>query len=266
MFHKYLFIENMVCLEWSDIEKRMRFNKPFKFIKLKLIPFSAYIPSIRPTNKLFTWLDYDRSLDQEMLLDIDGVSGRLGPKSVIVITVDARPLLPKDLFDLDSLNLEQREQLILATYRKWFAQYVSGPITADLVTRQHVAPLFYEVIAERIRQTIARRKGGLRFIQLFNYLYRDGAPMFTIGGMIGTDQDEQSLARAGILEHRFVRTGPSCLEISVPPLTLREKQWIDGHLDHNLTVGKLQFELDPDLLQNYREFYKEYPMYLETLL
>ena len=36
MFHKYLFIENMVCVEWSEIPKRMRFNKPFNFIKLRM--------------------------------------------------------------------------------------------------------------------------------------------------------------------------------------------------------------------------------------
>lgn len=36
MFHKYLFIENMVCVEWGDVARRMRFNKPYKFIKLKL--------------------------------------------------------------------------------------------------------------------------------------------------------------------------------------------------------------------------------------
>jgi hypothetical protein len=29
MFHKYLFINKMVCVEWGDIERRMRFNKPF---------------------------------------------------------------------------------------------------------------------------------------------------------------------------------------------------------------------------------------------
>src|ERR1017187_1505316 len=63
MFHKYLFIEKMVCVEWGAIERRMRFNKPFKFIKLKLGPWNKHIRSIRLTEKLLVWLDYDRSLD-----------------------------------------------------------------------------------------------------------------------------------------------------------------------------------------------------------
>jgi hypothetical protein len=90
--------------------------------------------------------------------------------------------------------------------------------------------------------------------------------MFTVGGIIGTETDEHALHEAGILDHRFVRTSSEYLEISVPPLTLREKQWIDCRLDKNLRANKLLFELDDDLLANYRKFYKEYPTYLETLL
>jgi hypothetical protein len=51
MFHKYLFIRKMVCIEWGDVEKRMKFNKPFKFIKLKLMPLASYIPSLRPKER-----------------------------------------------------------------------------------------------------------------------------------------------------------------------------------------------------------------------
>src|SRR5437879_6001532 len=70
MFHKYLFIENMICVEWGDIEKRMKFNKPFKFIKLLLGALLTHIPRIQPTKKYLVWLDYDRSLDLEILKDI----------------------------------------------------------------------------------------------------------------------------------------------------------------------------------------------------
>jgi hypothetical protein len=90
--------------------------------------------------------------------------------------------------------------------------------------------------------------------------------MFTVGGIIGTEEDENALEQAGILNHGFVRRGSDYLEISVPPLTMREKQWIDCRLDKHLTARRLTFELDEDLLTNYRSFYKEYPTYLETLL
>lgn len=266
MFHKYLFIENMVCVEWGEVPKRMKFNKPFKFIKLRMGAISKYIPNIRHTKKYLVWLDYDRSLDLEMLRDIDGCMNRIGPQSIFIITIDGRPKLPKDLFDVENMAATERERLTAETYREWFGKYIDEEITLDTITRSHVAPLFYEVVAERVRQTLSMRGGGLRFYQIFNCIYQNGAPMFTLGGVIGTDEDEHALQNCGILTHKFVRTGSECLEISLPPLTIREKQWLDSRLDGKLKVTNLQFELEEELLNSYRKFYKEYPTYVEGLL
>jgi len=201
-----------------------------------------------------------------MLQDIEGCLNRMARQSIFVITIDAKPKLPKDQFDLEDKAAAERERLTVETYLEWFGPYVEKEITLDTISRLHVASLFYEVVMERGRQTLAKRGGGLRFLQTFNYVYRDGAPMLTVGGIIGTEEDEQVLQGSGMLYHRFVRTNSDYLEISVPPLTIREKHWLDSRLDKNLTAGKLRFELEEDLLDNYRKFYKEYPTYMETLL
>src|SRR5208337_456544 len=36
LFHKYLYVDSMICAEASDIPKRMDFNKPFDFVILKM--------------------------------------------------------------------------------------------------------------------------------------------------------------------------------------------------------------------------------------
>jgi hypothetical protein len=90
--------------------------------------------------------------------------------------------------------------------------------------------------------------------------------MLTLGGIIGNEEDQIALQKDGILNHGFVRTGTNVLEISVPPLTIREKHWLDSHIDDKLTAGKLRFELDEELLMNYRTFSKEYPTFLEALI
>jgi hypothetical protein len=267
MFHKYLFIDRMICLEWSPVPKRMKFNKPFKFINLKLASLADYIPSIAQNKRYLAWFDYDRALDPAMLQDIDGCLVRLAPKSVFIVTIDARPKLPKDMFpddDIDGMTTAKREQFTAKAYRQWFGEYTAESITRLTVADSDVASLFYAVSMERIRQTLEGR--GLKFIQLFNYLYKDGAPMLTIGGMVGTDDDEAKLQRAGIFGHRFVQRDSQYLKISVPPLTLREKQWLDSRMDRNLTADGLTFELEDALLDNYRKFYKEYPTYMETML
>jgi putative O-methyltransferase len=266
MFHKYLFIEEMICVEWGDVAKRMRFNKPFKFIQLKLGALFNHIPSMRPSKKYLVWLDYDRSLDLEILQDVDGCLNRMASGSVFIITVDARPKLPKDQIDFENWAVEEQDKLTAKTYQDWFGVYAGKEISVDTISRIHVAPLFYEVLLERIRQTLTTRGGGLRFLQIFNYVYRDGAPMLTVGGIVGTDEDEQNLMTADIPNHRFVRTGRDALEISLPPLTFREKQWLDAHLDARFSSKRLRFELDEELLNNYRKFYKEYPTYMEAFL
>lgn len=264
MFHKYLSIQDMVCVEWADIEKRMKFNKPFGFIKLRMQALAEHIPSIQRRKKYLVWLDYDRSLDLEMLQDIDGCLNRMVRKSIFVITVDARPRLPQDPIEFEKMTEEEREMETLRTYQEWFGHYVEEGITRDTVSRSHVVPLFYEVVVERIQQTLTTRGSGLHFIQIFNYMYSDGAPMFTIGGMIGTEEDQKGLQKAGILTRRYVRTNSESLKISLPLLTVREKHWLDRNLYKS--ADKLHFELEEELLENYYKFYKEYPTYMETLL
>jgi hypothetical protein len=266
MFHKYLFMDDMVCVEWGDIPSRMKFNKPYHFIRLRLGAFLKHIPTIKSGQRHLVWLDYDRSLDEEMLRDVDGALSRLGPKSVFIITIDARARLPKELLDLDRMSLDEREERTVQIYADWFRPYTGQAVTRSLIAQAHVGELFREVVTERIRQSLVGSGSDVQFVQLFNFLYRDGAPMITVGGMIGTSKDKSALEEAGILGHRWVRTGPEFLEISVPPLTTREKYWLDSNLIGRQRPKKLQFELDDEHLENYLLFYKEYPTYLEALL
>jgi hypothetical protein len=268
MFHKFLFINDMVCIEWANIPKRMTFNKPFRFIRLKMGALSSHIPSMPTKTRHLLWLDYDRSLDREILQDIDGCLNRMAPKSVLIVTIDARPRLPRDEFEfnIQAMKADEREKLTVRTYQEWFGVYSGTQITQAMISGLHVAPLFYAIAVERVRQTLTTRRGDLRFIQLFNYVYRDGAPMLTVGGMIGTDDDERILRKAKVLDDPFVCSNSEYLEISVPPLTVREKHWLESRLDKKLTAAKLRFELGDDLLNNYRKFYKEYPTYMETVL
>jgi hypothetical protein len=267
MFHKYLFMEDMTCIEWSRIPRRMRFNKPFKFIDLKLQPLSMYIPAMKVNRKYLAWFDYDRALDPDMLQDIDDSLIRMAPGSVLIVTVDARPRLPKDLFpddDIDAMTAVEREHFTVDAYKDWFKLYRAAEITGVDISGPHAAALFYQIIRARIDETLASRR--LMFIQLFNYIYSDGAPMLTVGGMLGTKDDQIRLRDAGILKHRFVRKQTKSLRISVPPLTLREKYWLDSRLHKDLLVAHLVFELESDLLKNYKTFYREYPTYIETML
>src|SRR5690606_27908751 len=59
MFHKYLLIEEMICVERDYIPLSMKFNKPYNFIKLNMNQASVVIPLLDRNKKQSMWLDYD---------------------------------------------------------------------------------------------------------------------------------------------------------------------------------------------------------------
>ena len=67
------------------------------------------------------------------------------------------------------------------------------------------------------------------------------------------------------LRLKHIRRGDIPEIISVPPLTIREKGWIDNQLMSGRRGRKKDLGLDGRLLKNYAKFYKYYPTYYETL-
>jgi len=90
LLHKYLMIDDMICVEASDIPERMKFNKPYDFIKLKMGVIAEHIPGLDRESKYLVWLDYDTGLSDEKLEDIRGLLGMLAPGSILLITVRCR--------------------------------------------------------------------------------------------------------------------------------------------------------------------------------
>ncbi|HEY1378397.1 MAG TPA: O-methyltransferase, partial [Gemmataceae bacterium] len=211
------------------------------------------------------WLDYDRALDDEMLRDIDGCVSRLAPGSIFIVTVDARPRIAGSEYELSEMSAKDREKYLIGRYREWFGQFAKDPINANSLTANGVTDLFQEVVTAQIARTLAARE-GLQYVQLFNYLYRDGAPMLTVGGVVADAECTANIETCGILDHRFVERGPAPMRISVPPLTFREKQWLDKRIGPDLRDDNLAFELEDGFLDAYQRYYKEYPTFTEALL
>jgi hypothetical protein len=265
MFHKHLYIDEMICVEWGDIPKRMRFNKPFKFIKLHMEPLANFLPRLRRNRRYLVWLDYDRALDESLLRDIDGCVSRLAPGSVFVVTVEARPRINEEEVEIEAMAGPQRERYIVGRYKEWFGSLVRMTINRDSIAPNHIALLFQGAIAGQIEMSLSHRK-DIQFIQLFNYVYADGAPMLTVGGVISDPACANNIKSSDVLEHDFVRQEPEPLLVSVPHLTLREKQWLDSKLEAKSVSCQLAFELDDEFLKNYAKYYKEYPTFMEAML
>ena len=122
-----------------------------------------------------------------------------------------------------------------------------------------------QILRSQLEKSLVPR-ADVDFLQLFNFVYSDGTQMLTLGGLIEEPSKDATLKKGGIYNLRFVRASSDPLKISVPPLTMREKLWIDQNLKHDLRAAELEFELNEQLLENYKEYYRHYPQYHEAVI
>jgi len=257
LFHKYLYIEDMLCVEGSDIKRRMKFNKPFPKVALHMGKASGVIPKLDRDQRHVVWVDYDYRLTPDMLSDLSGFAATLRPESVLIVTVDADPRVFDDLpEDIVNQIRDFRRQKLDDEIGRW----VDGGVKRSHLTRPALPTLYASVIRGRLHDALKVRK--LEFLQLFNFSYADGRQMLSIGGMIGSADEKKRLRSSDIYQLKFVNETEKPIVISAPPLTQRERLWLDQNLESPLK----QFEMKSDDVAHYRRYYRYYPSYFEALL
>lgn len=264
LFHKYLYINNMICVESANIPKRMDFNKPYWFIKLKMKPVSEVLPELGPKERYLVWLDYDCVLNQDVLDDVHGFANSLCPGSILIITIEAEPKLP-DPEENESLSKKERENRLIELFNEQFGRYLPWTPRRSDFSKNELPKFLTHILRSQLEKSLVPRNDA-NFFQLFNFVYSDGTQMLTLGGLIEEPSKGATLKESGIYELRCIRTSSDPLKISVPPLTMREKLWIDQKIKPDLRVDELQFELNEQLLENYKEYYKHYPQYHEAII
>jgi len=276
LFHKYLHIDSMICAEIDLIPKRMEFNKPYEFIQLMMEPVSQVIPKLDRGKKHLVWLDYDFSIHEGILSDIRSCIHVLAPGSIILFTVvsDMRSLMNSiDPPEAIGLTEEQKKERVAPVLNELIGIHYGEEIkTKDLATNR-----LPKVIAKSLRNFINScivTREGLKFFQVFNFRYRDNLQMLTIGGVIDYGDSEGKLEQSGIYNLGFVTQEEEPIQISVPPLTIREKIWLEknlvqleGHLADNCTLPEsMPFESEVQPIKNFVKYYRHYPSYYETLV
>lgn len=268
MLHKYLYVNDMICIEGSDIPERMDFNKPYEFIRLEMGRVSDVLPRIDFEHGQFiVWLDYDYGLGEEILDDLDNFSRKLSPGSIIIVTVEAEPRL-RDREDNEKLSRRDREERLVHLYNDHFDTLLEEPIRRRDLARNSLPRLFAKVLGSQFETSMTKRPDDVLFWQLFNFRYADGAQMLSVGGIIDVPEKGKVLEESGIYGLSFIETGEEPNLISVPPLTLREKESIDRQIDKEIKLEKLdlKFELKESLLMNYLKYYRHYPTFHEAVI
>jgi hypothetical protein len=261
LFHKYLYIDDMVCVEHGPFPRAMRFNLPYQFIRLELKSLGTFIPELDRQRQHLVWLDYDYALNDDVLQDVGGVVAVVPPGSVVVVTVRAQPPEASVPGEGDACRMKRRKR-ILQKLQKQLGSLAPALSLADL-NPARLAAISSNGLAEYMAVEAQRRTPQLAFHQLFSYRYADGANMVTVGGLIDVKGASAAIDEAVVGWPHAIRdaaTPPE--EIVVPWLTPREKAWFD----QAIPVTDAPFELLEDELKGYEQFYREYPAYHESLL
>ncbi len=226
LFHRILGFKEMINIEaeLSD-QDRFEFNKPFHCIEMIYGRASEVLSTLQwsglPT---VVWLDYDSQLSMEMLDDIGYLTAELEIWSLLLITVRSKAL------DFG----EESEKL--AALKGEFGYSLPPGIGQKELAQTRFSTTLRSIINGRIAEVMVERNAALPrgdrlgYRQIFNFVYDDGTPMLTLGGVVSRESDRDRLDSCGFDSLEYCRTESDPYEIRVPNLTFKEQRHLDAQL------------------------------------
>jgi hypothetical protein len=257
LFRRYLGIRRMVSVEGSlEIEKRVRFNKPYGNIEIFMGDVADYIPSLSLDRKHILWLDFDYIIRKESIDAIILGAAQLSAGSLLLVTVDAEP-------PVKGGKTKQWRQY----FQKEAGDYLGNIAKDRQFSRSRLIAINASIIEKAIMHGLAGRN-DVKFFPLLNFVYADGHRMLSVGGMIGTDEDGRKLQTLNKQHLPFLRNSivMNPYKILVPLLTRKERLHLDGVMPCRSSWRPQEFEMKPEDVQIYREIYPYFPAYTEMLL
>ena len=260
LFHKLLGIKSMICVEHDDIPRRMRFNRPFPFVRIRMRSFASVLPDLPRRRPMLVWLDYDDPVSESMFEDIEGLIYVAAPKSILVVTANCEPRV---LAKPNSPDEETRVASILARLGPTVGRYRS--IHGSEVTRANLPRTLSDGVLTHMKEAASKR-ADLDFYPFLSHSYADGHQMVTLAGILGEKGTPAVMMRSGVFDLSFCSPNPVPMSISVPPVTERERQWLEQHVRDSWKVDRVRFEIDETIFESFKKVRRYYPTYVETLL
>ena len=167
LFHKELHINEMISIEGGDKipQARVKFNKPYSFIKLNFDKSTSILPTLNLTNKSIVWLDYDDDFDSSMFDDISILFSKLPKGSIYIVTCN-RQLKDKDTgkeYNVDAF----REKF--GTNAPFNLKNIDFSGENNFIT---IRKILHKAIKSNL-DSRAKFAEKLKFHQLFNFLYQE---------------------------------------------------------------------------------------------
>ena len=259
IFHKSLGFQRMINIEAeSSDQERFEFNKPFACIQMVYGNSSDVLSDLAWVNELTViWLDYDRRLNARMIEDIEFLAACLVPWSFLIVTVRAKAA---------DYGAETRK---IATMEQDLERTLDGTVTQSDLAQDRIAETIRSLCSASIDGILLDRNGmlgsedQLEYRQVMNFVYDDGTPMVTFGGLFVPKSGEAEFTDRGFPSLDFYRPGMEHYEIRAPLLTFKEQRTLDS----SLPDGKPSVPgLDQADIDAYAQVYRYFPAFTEAEL
>ena len=258
LFYKYLGIHRMLSVEISKaIEKRVKFNKPYGNIDVRIDSIGKVIPELSRDRKHILWLDYDSVIRADYARDVVSALSSLSTASLLLITVDVEPP-GKD----GTGPKEWREHFAAEV-----SEYLPRVIDNTTFARSNLVRLNTQLLDNVIGRGM-RSRSEAEFCRMFNFTYKDGHQMLTLGGMICTQDEKRRLLAAGLDNTIYYRNSfhADPCELRIPRFTRKERLHLDWAMPCADSWLPDDFEVAPEDIKTYREIYRFLPSYAELVL
>jgi hypothetical protein len=264
MFHKYFGISDMLSVEASeDIDNRIIFNTPYKnVVQTKTGEFIGdAIADLDSERSHFLWLDYDDVICDFMIRDLIYAITTLRSSSILLFTVDTEP--PKRNAGTDSYETRQQTQ---EYYYSVASKYLASDMQTDDFSYDNLHHINIRVIANAIQSSM--NSTDRKFHPIFNFIYKDGHRMLTIGGMVVDSTDEEKLKNSPVFDANYARKSfdDQPFYINVPKLTRREQILLDSFMPCEDGWKPDEFEISIDDVKAYKDIYRFFPSYAELFI
>lgn len=271
LLHKALGIHNMLSIEDeddNDKRERFKFNCPFRCVDLRFGTSTTVLPKLSWSERTILWLDYDQRIQNYMLKDIEFFCAKATPGSVLLVTLNANDA------DLDRRRKAPEIQAALEKQLNKLKGHLGYKKIPRGVTWQDLqgwgtAKLMRTIINNHISEILNIRNGVLqpnekiKYTQLVNFHYADGAKMVTVGGVLH-QEDPSHIVNNVFGDLNFIRTDSQEYQIREPKLTYRELRYLDQQLP-SLASGTISSTgIPPEHLETYADVYRYFPTFAET--
>ena len=256
LFHKILGIKEMVSIELDTNNKdRFEFNRPFNCIKMKFGHSNIVLPTLNFKKKTITWLDYDGTLNSNVLQDISTVCFNSTSGSILTVSVNAR-----NLDNIEALgDLVGEGKVPLGITKKDLHKWGTAKVYRDIITNEITQTL-------QNRNSLATKEDSFVYKQLFNFHYSDDVEMLTVGGIIFQNKYLDTYQSCDFENIPFVKPDSEPFLIKVPRLTYREIRHLDKQLPTK-SVSKILASAIPQAdLEHYAKLYRYFPTFAETFV